>query len=216
MIELEISKRFPCDKKTSADITDQRKLSAMAVKLFLLGSLAWDYADTCCNIAASLRISETKRLCRAIRELKRDYDRFRNRHMRDDSIAKETELAMTFENLCQTHFARLNYGVSADKSVCDLNKDYLFLIKAVNMALTVLDTMSLYAKECDMWIISQGVQAHSILADHFVRLASLLPHFAGDCSLKSEARMLTSKILLHEIKNIEIYDNDGKVQIDTP
>lgn len=54
--------------KTTKDLP-QRPLARMATKLYLLGALAWDYADTVCNIAASLRICETKPASRAVREL---------------------------------------------------------------------------------------------------------------------------------------------------
>ncbi len=197
-------------KKTSADISDQKKLARMAVKIYLLGSLAWDYADTVCNIAASMRLSQTKKVSRAIRELKHDYDRFRSRSLSNADVDKETELGLLFESLCQNHFNKLVYGLSVD-AVPDLNEDYKMLIKAVYMALTIIDTMILFAKECDDWIQSQGVNAHSILADHFHRLSSLLPLFAGDCYGKSDSRELTSRILLKEIKRIEIYDDNGRV-----
>lgn len=197
--------------KTTKDIP-QRPLARMAAKLYLLGSLAWDYADTVCNIAAQMRIGKTKPLCRAVRELKRDYDRYRNRSMRDEALAKETELAMLFEDICQQHFTKLNYGIASDKSVAGLTQDYEMLIKAVQMAMTVIDTMKLYAAECDAWISSQGVEAHSILADHFRSLAILLPEFAGDSyNANAEARKLTARILLKEINLIEIHDEQGKI-----
>lgn len=198
-------------QKTTKDIP-QRPLARMAAKLYLLGALAWDYADTVCNIAASLRIDATKPVSRAVRELKREYDRFRSRSLCDADIKKESELALLFEELCESHFAKLNYGVSSDKLTTGLDKDYELLIKSVQMAMTVIDTMKLYAADCDKWIREQGVNAHSILADHYLRLATLLPQFAGDCyNANMEARKLTAKILLNEIKNIEIHDEHGKI-----
>ena len=197
--------------KSAKDIP-QRTLSMMGAKLYLLGALTWDYADTVCNIAAQMRIGKTKPLCRAVRELKREYDRFRNRSMRDEALANETELALLFEDICQQHFTKLNYGIAADKSMAGLTKEYEMLIRAVQMAMTVIDTMKLYAAQCDEWIRSQGVEAHSILSDHYLSLAILLPEFAGDSyNANAEARKLTARILLKEINQIEIYDEKGKI-----
>lgn len=132
--------------------------------------------------------------------------------MRDESLMKETELALLFEEICQEHFTKLNYGISSDKSVAGLNKDYEMLIKAVQMAMTVIDTMKFYAAECDEWIRGHGVEAHSILSDHFIRLSMILPQFAGDSyNANIEARKLTAKILINEIKAIEIHDEQGKI-----
>lgn len=190
--------------KEAADLP-QKPLARMAVIIFMLGSLAWDYADTCCNIAASMKIDPLKKLSRAVRQLRREYDSFRSPLMRGESIAEESRLALMFEEICEEHFVRLNYGVDSEKKISRLNTDHKMLVNAVQMAMTVLDTMKLYAAECDKWIRSQGFDGHSILADHFVRLAILLPQFAGDCyNPASEARRLTARILLKEIKQIDI------------
>lgn len=198
--------------KTTRDIP-QRPLARMAAKLYFLGALAWDYADTVCNVAASLHIKETKPLSRAVRELNRDYDRFRNRFLNGNDLEAETRLAILFEDVCQKHFTKLNYGVASDKSVNGLSRDYEMLVKAVQMAMTVIDTMKLYAAECDDWIRKQGVtDRHSILSDHFLRLAILLPQFAGDCyNPNSEARKITAKILNKELHLIDIHDDNGKL-----
>lgn len=180
-------------------------LCRMGAKLYMLGSLAWDYADTVCNISAQLGIQETKKLCRAVRELKRDYDRCRNSAVRDADLAKETELGLLFEQVCAEHFAKLNYGTASDKAAAGLDEDYKMLLKAVQMAMAVLDTMRLYAEECDKRIAAARPGLHSVMADHFRGLATLMPHFAGDCrEAGREARKLTARILLNEIKRIDI------------
>lgn len=193
---------------TARDIP-QKPLARMAVKIYLLGCLAWDYADTVCNVAATLRLKETRALSRSVRELKRDYDRFRNRMMDSESLAKESELALMYEDICEEHFQKLNYGIEADKYSAGLKEDYMLLVKAVQMAMTVLDVMKAYARECDEWIRSLGVHVHSILDDHFRSLAVLLPGFAGNAyNANAEARKITANILLNEIKSIQVRDKD--------
>lgn len=199
-------------RRRLADIQDQRKLARMGVKLHLLGALAWDYADTCCDIAIGLRIQQTKGVSRAIRELKRDYDRFRSGFLSEESLAEEARLGLLFEDVCAAHFSRLNYGIVADKAVKGLDPEWMMLVKAVHMGMVVLDAMTLYAAECDGWIRRQGVRGHSILSDHFRRLAVLVPQFAGDrYTYRLEARRLTARILLKEINSIEIFDDNGEI-----
>ena len=46
--------QWTLESKTIKSIP-QKPLARMSVKLYLLGFLAWDYADTCCNISATSR-----------------------------------------------------------------------------------------------------------------------------------------------------------------
>ncbi len=74
--------------------------------------------------------------------------------------------------------------------------------------MTVLDALRAYAADCDREIRSRGIRvAHSILPDHFSRLAVLLPEFAGDrYDGHSESRRITAGILCKELKSIELYE----------
>lgn len=85
--------------------------------------------------------------------------------------------------------------------------------QAVQMAMTVIDAMRLYAARCDRWVGSFGVRGrHSMLHDFFPRLAMLLPEFAGDCyDPASPSRKATAAILEKELSNIELYDDYGKI-----
>lgn len=190
----------------------QGRLLRSAAKLFMMGALVWDYAETVCDIAAQMRISETKKLSRAVKQLHADYDRFRKRSLGQKYMDKENSLALLFEEYCDRHFTALGYSVDADKTVADIRADYRMLIKAVYFAMAVIETMKLYARETDEWIASFGVDGESVLCKHFSRLAVILPQFAGDAYNKElEGCKLTARILLDELKQIEVYDENGKV-----
>lgn len=193
-------------------VLPERQLMKMGAVICVLGSLAWDYAETCRDIAAQMGIPETRRLSRAVRELHEDYSRLHRASLSDADIKKETDLGLLFEQLCERHLRKLNHGIASEDRNASINDDYLMLVKAVQMAMAVMDAMRLYAAECDRWIMRHGVYAHSILPDHFKRLAVLLPEFAGDCYNKdSESRRITARALLNELKTIDIYDEYGKV-----
>ena len=194
-------------KPKTLDDVPAEPLSRMGVKMYIIGALVWDYADTVLNIAAQMRISATKKVSRAIRQLRLDYDRLRQLDLDGKHIRREWELAELFESISQQHITKLCNGLLAEiRRDHNLNKEYETLVEAVQIAMTLLDTLRLYAAQCDAFIRKYYPQApHSILPDHFMKLAMLLPQYAGDCyDEHSQSRKLTAKILLNEINQIEI------------
>lgn len=198
--------------KTIEDLP-QKPLLRMMAKICIVGSLAWDYAETVRTLAAQMRLPDTIKLSRAMRELHADFDRFRQTSLSAADVRKETNLGLLFEQICEEHLSKFSYGFNSEKEIAMLSDDFRMLVKAVQMAMTVIDAMKLYAADCDRWITENGVfAAHSVLPDHFRRLALLLPGFAGDCyNPDSESRRITARILYNEIKRIDIYDENGKV-----
>ena len=198
-------------RKTILDLPRER-IAGMAVRLYMLGYIAWDYADTVVNIAAQQKRDETKKLCRTVRELKREYDRSRNASLRDADLQKERELAEMFEAICAPHMTRLCNAIDADNHIALLDPDGRMIVKSVYMAMAIIGAMQQYATEGDMWIRSQGVVGKSMLSKHFTALATLMPAFAGDAYIAHlSACSLTSSILCNEIKQLDIYHNDRKL-----
>lgn len=196
----------PLPKKRSLDDVPQDKLLMMAVKIYLVGSLVWDYAGTVLDLVSTMRPDGTKKLTRTVREIKRDYDSLRSLDLDRAHLAREAELALLFEQIHKERFNTLWLGLRSETRRYGLDPDSSALVESVQMAMTVLDALKLYASECDAFIRRYYPEApHSILPDHFIRLAVLLPQFAGDCyDGASNTRSITARILLNEIKNIEL------------
>lgn len=193
--------------KQFADIPADR-LAVMGVKLYIVGALAWDYTDSVLNIAAQMRIPQTKRLCRTIRSLRCNYDKMRALSLDREHMRCEWNLAEMFEGICKGHFQKLCLGLRNEiRRDAELDPQYVMLVEAVQMAMTLIDTLKLYAAECDSFIRNYYPTApHSILPDQFKSLATLLPEFAGDCyDASSYSRSATARILLKEINDIELY-----------
>lgn len=183
-------------------------IAVMGVKLYLLGSLAWDYAETVREVAITIGDTRTKRLCRAVRELHYDYDRTRQYLLDAEHIAAESKLALLFESICSPILNNLSSELSAESNVIGLNADYAVLVKAVQMALAVTGAMEVYARRCDQWLRRQGVKGHSILDDRFRRLSILIPGFAGDCyNAHSPARIKATTALVKELLALELCDD---------
>lgn len=83
-------KRLLQNEQKLSEILDSETLMRFAYVPFVVAQLAWDYADTILNETCILRLHQTKKLCRAVRELKRRYDivrdEFTNHAHRDSEI----------------------------------------------------------------------------------------------------------------------------------
>lgn len=198
---------------SGADRVPERDRLRIVTTVCVLGALAWDYAETVREIASQMRITATKALSRSVRQLRLDYDSRRRSVLDQAHLRREAELGELFGEICRDHFSRLCIGVASEKLVAGLSDDQMMLVKAVHEAVAVTDALRLYADEADRWIASYGVTGvHSVLPDHFRRLAVLLPEFAGDCyNRDSESRKLTARILLAEMKQVYMFDDNGEV-----
>lgn len=203
---------FP--RKKTIDDLPQREFLRRGFKIFMLGSLAWDYTDTVLIMAKQLRLpDETKIVTRRIRNLKKDFDQIHSKSLSESDIEEERKIAEQFEDFCREHLNKLVFSLNNEKIVADVIRDHKILVNSIQQALTIIDTMKIYAAKCDRWIKDNGVHdANSILPVHFIHLSKLLPLLAGDCyNPDSDARRITARILYKELDRIELYDDEGKL-----
>ncbi len=202
-------------KQKTLDDYPQVRLARNGVKLYILGALAWDYADTVIDLAATMGLKETAKVARTIRDLRADYDRLRSEDGLDKvHVKREQELAELLETICRPHLDKLCNGLYTEiNRKYSPNEEWCMFIQAIQMALTIIDAMKLLAASTDADIKEHGISVrHSMLPDHFKALSGLLPLFTGDeADLDSESRRLTASILHNEIKNIELYDDNGTI-----
>lgn len=194
-------------KSKSFDDIPKERLIEWSYKLYILMNLAWDYVDTICDCCISMKLSPTKKLVRAIRHLKAEYDRFRSVSMDQTMVDNETEHAQTFEEYVRSDIRKLNFGLEHEISKLDLTKDHKWLVLSVQHALTLMDSVKIYAQWCDKQIASYGVWACDccLVQTEFLRLFELVPQFAGDCYQPNiKARKLTAKILVNRIMKIPV------------
>ncbi len=193
-------------RRPTLDDVPQDELLHRSICLYLVGALVWDYTDTVLKLAGQMKISKTRRLSRAVRELRLDYDRVRAQDLDRDYIRREWELAEMFEDVNKDTFDSLCNGLLTEiRRDTALDDDNAILVEAVQIAMTMLDALRLYADQCDRFIRRHYPEAsHSILPDHFRRLAILLPEYAGDCYDRySNTRQLTARVLLDRINEIQ-------------
>lgn len=199
----------PGQRKKMKDITEvpEELLIKWSIRLFALMNLAWDYVDTILDLCIQQRISETKPLCRTIRELKRDYDKFRSRSMTEDKEREEEETAMIFEEMFDKHFKILAINLDTEVRKYDLNEDHTMLVIATQQAMTLIDAVKIYAKRCDKSLSDLGVWTcdYVLVQTEFLKMASLIPQFAGNCyKADLPIRKQTAMIFANSLERLPI------------
>lgn len=210
--------------KKTIEAVPPEVLVDMSTRLFALMNLTWDYVDTICDLCISLKISETKPLVRTIRQLKREYDRFRWPSMGAVHERGEQVMGLEIEESLSVDFDRLFNGVEHEVNKLDLVKDHKALVIATQQALTLMDAVKIYARRCDKKIASYDVWICDccMVQTEFLKLYTLIPQFAGDCYQPNlNARKLSAGIIANKLQNLELkgmerymmkQEEDGKDQ----
>ena len=193
-------------KKTIEAVPDE-VLVDMSTRLFALMNLTWDYVDTILDLCINLRITETKPLVRIIRNLKREYDKFRWPSMCASHEKDEENLGLEIEEKLSLDFDRLFNGVEHEVNKLDLTKDHKALVIATQQTLTLMDAVKIFARRCDKKIASYDVWICDccMVQTEFMKLYPLIPQFAGDCYQPNlSARKLSAGIIANKLQNLEL------------
>ena len=188
------------------DVVPPRVLVDWALRLYTLTNLAWQYIDTVLDISVQMRQPETKKLVRAVRQIRREYDQFRAKSVDDESARKETERTELFEDIHSEDFRKLFFGLENEVGKLGLKPQHRDLLVATQQALTVMDSVKVYARRLDEKMrreYSLFCPDCSLVQVEFLRLYGLIPQFAGDCYRPDiEARRLTARILANRVESI--------------
>lgn len=179
-------------------------MSQYALTHDILATLAWNYIDTLIGIAGQMRISELKGVSRRIREAQRAYDRLRQRCLLDNISAYLVQLSDIFEDECEAQLNKLCYGVANDRAASGLEGENMFLVKAVQMAMAVLDAVAINSDTIDAYMEREQLDYTRRRADAcFGILRTLVPLYAGDCyAPRLEARRIVARVLYTKASEI--------------
>lgn len=199
------------------DSIPDRVTIPFAMRLFAMQNLTLQYVDTVTDYCVEKRISGTKPLVRAVRELRRGIDRLYASSFKGEAgrLAKESEAsnAAEFEDNAAELLTRLFYGLDAEVGRLGLTDDHKALVIAVHQALTTADVTRMYAREGDEMLRRYHVPVArtgcSMLPNEFLAIADLLPQFAGDCYRLSRSREITAKAMLNVLRKHIIVMPDG-------
>ena len=177
-------------------------IKTVGLKTSLLCNLIWDMVDSIIDYCALYKIGEVKVVSRALRELKREYDRFRASAINTAKRQQEDENAEIFRELYKNDLSDILNSVMADVSSLNLTKEESIFINAVHRAIAMGEALKLYGAWADLELKKQGgaPAKYSFIQNSMLKALELIPLFAGDCLLKNfrscepAARLLFSRI----------------------
>lgn len=166
---------------------DKQTLFLFAFVPFVIAEIAWDYADSCIDLAILQRIHETKRLCRRIRELRREYDRMRSKFIDAEHRAIETDNMLAFQDDYKAFFSKLNINIKGriDIEHPGLCYDSKLLISGAYSYAVVLKAMFKYVNIMEKRIAQLlGVElTGTIIINELRELSEIILQFAGEDSI---------------------------------
>lgn len=211
--ELEAQREMQKELKLS-QILDTETSMRFAYVPFVVAQLAWDYADTIVDVASMLKLHPTKKLCRAVRELKRQYDRVRYEFTNHAHTNSEIENMYVFEegvsDLFSLYLKNIEFDLNSEYP--NLEEDYRNYLLAIYQCHIVLQSIYRYCemmKEKVEKIV--GHQIGDVLPKELRRLDILVMAFVGDkpISAKFDAQQKTyAQCLANRMILVELVDKD--------
>ncbi len=177
-----LAKTKPKERDIKEKISGEQ-LFRFAYIPFVISTLVWDYADTICDLAAVMRIHEVKRLCRAVKNLRAEYDSIHKSRF-DFKARHSEELNMyAFEDFT----ARITKVVIANirgelmRAYPDMSEDELEYFVAVHQCNILLKALLVYEYDQRKQIKAKlHYDVGTILRRPVRALAKLIPEFIGD------------------------------------
>lgn len=182
------SEKAERDKQDLRTVLSEDAIFSITYVPFVIAEIAWDYADTMLDLAAMMRLHETKKLCRAIKDLRIEYNRKRFEVIDDNWRKSETENMIMFqETLSHEYFGKI-YGTFKDKlmqTYPELETNSVMLIASVYCCKTVIAGLMRYCQAQEKVVSSiLGYEINSIMPKQVSRLDTLVSAFIGDSPLK--------------------------------
>lgn len=206
----EAAEKAERDKQYLRTVLSEDAIFSITYVPFVIAEIAWDYADTILDIAAIMRLYETKKLCRAIKNLRIEYNRKRFEVIDDNWRKSETENMIMFqETLSHEYFGKI-YGTFKDKlmqTYPELETNSVMLIASVYCCKTVIAGLMRYCQAQEMVVASiLGYEINSIMPKQVNRLNTLVSEFVGNSPLSDIEPVIKqyAEELTEYINNIEI------------
>lgn len=210
----------PVSRKNLSERIDNLPLKLMrdlGAKLYLLANLSWGYVDTVCSMCIEIRLDETKKLVREIRNLKREYDRFRAPTMGDMETRQEEEMGAWFEESFLNDFNTLYNQMEMESGRTLPDRQLKMFVVALHQALTLIEAVKKFALYGDERIKEHGAWTcrYCMLQKEYLLMHDVLKRFpSADNERFKPLRERSASILVNRLHQIEVSVNeDGNIQL---
>ncbi len=210
------AKREAEEELKLSEILDSETLMRFAYIPFVVAQLAWDYADTVIDVSTLLRLHPTKKLCRAIRELKRRYDNVRAEFTNYAHRDSEIDNMYVFEDGVSDLFSLYLKNIEFDlkKEYPDLEGDYKVMLLSVYQCHIVLKAIYRYAEmQRDKIEKIVGHRIGDILPVELRKLDILIMEFIGDKPVSSQfdvQQKTYAQCIANRMCLVELNDKDAE------
>lgn len=161
---------------------------------FVIVEVVWDYADSIIDMAATMRLHETKALSRTIKQLRKEYDEDRYRVISNRWRKSETENMIRFQEvLYEDFFGKTfkNFKKEVETQYSDLDANSVMLIATVYCCKAVIAGLKRYCEVQEKIVASiVGFEITPIMPKQVMQLNSLIIEFAGDSPLANVEPMI--------------------------
>lgn len=215
LMQIEADRENQNELKLS-EILDSETLMRFAYVPFVVAQLAWDYADTILIFASEFKLYHTKKLCRAVRELKRRYDNVRAEFTNHSHINSEIENMYVFEDGVLDLFSLYLKNIEFDlnREYPQLDSEYLSYLKAIYQCHIVLQSIYRYVEMQKVKIEKiVGHKIGDILPAEIRKLDILVMAFVGDkpVSSKFDTQQKTyAQCIANRMCLVELNDKDAE------
>lgn len=193
-------------KQAFMEIVPESWLTDRALRLFMIQNLAWQYVESLLDYSALVRYPDTKRLCREIKTLKREYEHFRYGHIGcARGMADESERAGAFEDIIGEDIKKWSWANANELGRLHLGEEDRLMVEGTHAAMTIIEATLTFARKCDRELEEMGVPAPdcSLVQKEFLSLPALVPRFIGDRWKPSDADTLSAGIISNRLLSIE-------------
>lgn len=214
-----IEEKAERDKRLLHETLSEDAIFSITYVPYVIAEVAWDYADTILDLAVIMRLSETKKLCRAIKETRKDYDRDRYKIINNKWRESETENMIMFQETLSDFFNTVykTYREKLMQKYSDLEENSLMLIASVYVCRTVLKGLHRYT-DAQEKIVSAilGYEIASLFPKQLTTLNKLVIEFAGDSPIDEDEDGVQTRFaeeLAEYINDTEINDENKSTPI---
>lgn len=200
----------------------REELFRFAYVPFVIAELVWDYADTVIIIAQNLRNPATRRLSRAIRNARTEYDRVRHQYIDRENREREIENGYVFEEATKQITGQMVNNIRTDikSEYPELNDDSRDLLLAVYQChVTSKALLRFLDRQSDVIAKRVGHSIGKMLPPSYYVMDKLIPDFIGDKPASARFRESMNEYIeqfANEMNTIGMNDIDENQQQITP
>lgn len=170
-------------RKPLSEVLDEITMFRYGYVPFVIAELAWDYADTVVNMAMICGHTQTKKLCRAVRELRREYERYHDKVVPSNGKECESDNMILFEDAVEDIFKLYITNVKCDliREYHNINDDNLHFLVSIYQCLIVIKSLLRYsADQTKKAEKMAGYHVDDVMPREMRSLETIISAFVGD------------------------------------